>query len=96
MRSAAHGPFYPDREFGTLFGFTRKEIQALVDQWPDIDDSDEETYAAISNAMNNLIIYPIDNPHLWSDYISVSQSDVARIFSLWRGRVPTDPLDGMF
>ncbi|GKX36258.1 MAG: hypothetical protein MnENMB40S_38760 [Rhizobiaceae bacterium MnEN-MB40S] len=95
IRAAAEGPFYPEWEFGILFGLERREVQAVLARWPDIDDSDEIIYAVISNSTNNLLIYPIDNPDRWSAYVSVGPKDVARIFAAWRGNVPSSPIDGL-
>lgn len=95
LRSAAHGPFYPDWDFETLFGAELQEIQSIFDRWPTIDDSDEEVYAAISNSMNNLLIYPIDNPERWGEFLSVGPDEIARVFAVWRGSRPSSPIDGM-
>ncbi|MDJ0613200.1 MAG: hypothetical protein QNJ29_05945 [Rhizobiaceae bacterium] len=96
VRSAVLGPFYPDWEFQTLFGFERVEIQAILDSWQSIDDADEDVHAVISKSMNLLLIYPIDESDRWGEFISVSQEQVARIFADWRGGEPTSPLDGMY
>lgn len=94
LHAAANGPFFPGGEFSTLLGWTRDEICEITERWPNLDDSDEDTYAIISNAMNWLIFYPIREKHLWPDYISVSRKEVFRIFSEWRGSVPKSPVDG--
>ena len=35
LRAAVDGPFFPDREFSTLFGFSRDELRHIADRWPD-------------------------------------------------------------
>ena len=95
LRAAATGPFFPSWEFHTLFGLERREWQEISDNWPEIDDTEERVYAAIGNSMNWLLFYPIDEEHLWSQYVSVSRAEVGRIFAVWRGGAPSSPIDGI-
>ena len=67
----------------------------MLDSWPALDDANNEVYAAISNSMNYLLIYPIKNPHRWNEFVTVGPDEVARVFSKWRGSVPTSPVDGL-
>ncbi len=84
LKAAAEGPFFPDREFHTLFGLERSEVAQILSDWPDIDDQDMKVRIAINNSMNNLIGYPHNCEKVWDDYISVSLLDVKKIFSKWR------------
>lgn len=95
LRAAAHGPFYPDWEFHLLFGFEREEIRSFLNSWPAIDDTKEDVAAAISNSINNLLYYPIDNPHRWNEFVSVSPDKLARIFEAWLENIPPSPTEGM-
>ena len=38
LRGAAEGPFFPDWEFQTLFGLTRKEVKDIADAWPTVNE----------------------------------------------------------
>ncbi len=84
LRAAANGPFFPDREFDTLFGVKRDEVRAIVSAWPAIDETNERSVLAINNAMNNLVGYPHGCNREWLQYISVSSTEVARILQKWR------------
>lgn len=95
LSAAAHGPFFPDSEFGTLFGLERREVAAISDAWPDLDETQNDVSVAISNAMNWLLFYPSKHRTSWDDYISVTPADVARVFAIWRGKPITGPVDGM-
>lgn len=90
LRAAADGPFFPDWEFHTLFGFERVEIRRIAERWPDWDD-DVEQADAINAAMNNLLGYPHRRWDAWHDYISPISSEVARIYARWRGESEIDP-----
>jgi hypothetical protein len=84
LRAASTGPFFPDWEFHTLFGVERRDVQALADAWPNIDETKENVSVAINNSMNNLLGYPHGCDKDWPRYISVPPSEVRRIFDKWR------------
>jgi hypothetical protein len=85
LRATASGPFFPDWEFHTLIGLERSDVQAIVDAWPSINETDENVSLAINNSMNNLLGYPHGRERDWPQYISVSPVQVRRIFAKWRG-----------
>src|SRR5215510_4450289 len=92
-RAAATGPFFPEWEFQTLFGVNRSEVKAIVDAWPNIDETTVRVSLAISNSMNNLLGYPHGCDREWSQYISVGPEEVTRILEKWRGRRVSDGLE---
>ncbi len=90
------GSVIPDWEFHTLFGVEFVELQKIVARWPDLDDSDIVTRLAINNSMNNLLGYPHEMAvEEWSQHISVSKPEVARIFRKWRGDSSSSYFDGL-
>ncbi|MFH1746772.1 MAG: hypothetical protein ABIG44_06970 [Planctomycetota bacterium] len=95
LRAAAHGPFFPDCEFQTIFGLERSEVAAIADDAPNIDDTIEDVSLAINNSMNNLLGYPHRQEQVWAEWISVSGDEVARIFVKWRGNRPENYFDGL-
>jgi hypothetical protein len=84
LRAAVDGPFFPDAEFHTLFGLHRHEVAEIVAAIPGIDDSDERVSLAINNAMANLLGYPHGKTAAWRQFVSVSESEVSRVFDRWR------------
>ena len=56
LHAAAHGPFFPDREFATIFGFDRAEIAQHADAVR--EPLDAEQWRALNNSFNNLLGYP--------------------------------------
>jgi hypothetical protein len=76
LMAVVEGPFFPDWEFDTLFGFTRDEIAQLVAIWPEADFNDEEVRRAIIVALVQLTGYPHGEEEAWPRYISVSPSAV--------------------
>jgi hypothetical protein len=85
LRAASDGPFFPDWEFPTLFGLEREEVRRVASAAPNIDDSSEEVARAINNAMVNLTGYPHHQEAVWSQFISVPEEEVDRVFDKWRG-----------
>jgi len=89
LRAAADGPFFPDWEFSTLFGFERDEIRRIAERWPNSDDEVEQA-DAVNNAFNMLLGYPHGREDAWHDYISPVSADVARVYARWLGQHELD------
>jgi len=87
LRAASDGPFFPDWEFHTLFGLERDQVRRIAAAIPDIDDSSKEVALAINNAMAHLTGYPHEKEAVWSQFISVPEEEVDRVYGKWRGDV---------
>lgn len=94
LRAAVEGPFFPEWEFSTLFGVTRDEVKHILEDWPDIDDGDESAACAINGSFNNLLGYPHHRQDIWSQFIPVTEEELARIYSKWKGRIVRNYLEG--
>jgi hypothetical protein len=91
LQAAVDGPFFPEWEFGTIFGLERDEVRRVLMSWPGLDETDESVVRAINNAFNNLLGYPTKNKQaIWPKFISVSGMELARIFDKWKGRAPRE------
>jgi hypothetical protein len=91
LYAAVEGPFFPEWEFGTIFGLQRDEVSRILMSWPDLDETNESVVRAINNSLNNLLGYPTRNKQeIWPKFISVSGMELARIFDKWKGRAPRD------
>lgn len=88
--AAVNGPFFPDWEFHTLFGFERDEIRRIAERWPNWDDEIEQS-DAVNNTLNMLLGYPHGREDVWHDYISPISAEVARVYARWRGEDEIDP-----
>src|SRR6266567_1234624 len=53
LQAAVDGPFFPDWEFGTIFGLERDEVRRVLRSWPEIDETDQNVVTAINNSFNN-------------------------------------------
>ena len=53
LRAAVESPFFPDWEFGTIFGLQRDDVRKVLLSWPELDEADETVVLAINNAMQN-------------------------------------------
>jgi hypothetical protein len=93
LKAAADGPFFPDWEFEILFGITRADVRSVQESWPP-DRPDQMTRTAINHSLNNLLHYPHRKNEAWSNLISVSRSEVHRIYQKWKGRSVDRYIDG--
>lgn len=80
LKATVEGPFFPDREFHTLFGMERNEIARIMDMWPHVNKLDEKVNLAINNSIINLLGYPHKCGNFWSQFISVPPSDLKELF----------------
>lgn len=85
LRAAVEGPFFPDREFHTLFGLDRARVRTIASAWPGLIASREETEIAIHSSLGNLLGYPheIEDPE-WSRWISVDRRALGDLFERLR------------
>ncbi len=86
LSAAAHGPFFPDGEFCTLFGISREEVALVAGEWPVVIENSEIANIAINNSFANLTGYPIkpDKMAYWEEFISVPREELIPIFKTWR------------
>ena len=84
LRAAVDGPFFPDWEFHTLFGFQREELRQIADNWPNWEDAEEQR-DAVNATLNNLLGYPHNQWTVWHKYISPVAAEVAEVYARWRG-----------
>ncbi len=80
LSAAADGPFFPDREFHTLFGLYREEFRRIADEWPLPRAAPEAVRAAVNDAFNNLLGYPHRKDDVWPDWIPVDQVALDELF----------------
>jgi hypothetical protein len=84
LNATLNAPFFPEWEFVTLFGFTREEVKAVLDQWPDADRTNTHIKFIINSSFNNLTGYPIANAEKWPEFISVPREKLLKIYTNWR------------
>ena len=80
MCAALKGNFFWDDEFFSLLGVHRKELEAVIEKWPNVDHRDEITRMSVIGSMLNLLCYPhhkFDDE--WHEYISVSPAKVKEV-----------------
>jgi hypothetical protein len=84
LKAAAHGPFFPDWEFQTLFGLTRPRVADIACQWPAVDREADDVGNAVNNSFNMLLGYPHKKWNRWSEFISVTPQQASKVFERWR------------
>ena len=82
--AAAHGPFFPDWEFHSLFGLGRIEVESIADSFSPTTPLTGDVALALNGAMGNLLGYPHDQEVAWSQWLSVTPTELQVIFSRWR------------
>jgi len=83
LKAAADGPFFPDWEFSTLFGFSREEFRHQASLYEPQDDQPVHVGFAVHNALNHLVGYPIDSEDQWSAWIPANRSELKVLLSKW-------------
>lgn len=73
-----------DVEFETIMGIDVNELNAILEEWPAVNESDHKVQAAISNSMNNLLGYTHGKLDGWEEYMGSSRDEVSRVFKKWR------------
>lgn len=68
--------FFPEWEFETLFGISRKQLSAVREKWPHVDIYQPDVGIAIIGALNHLLGYPHGQDVRWNRYISVGHDAV--------------------
>jgi hypothetical protein len=84
-----------DWEFQTIFGIEVAQLVAVVEAWPNIDDSDEVASLAINNSMNNLLGYPHGCHADWDKHMPIPLREIARVFQKWRGEPVGNYVEGL-
>ena len=82
--AAARGPFFPEWEFHSLFGFDRLEFEAIADSFSPGTPLTGDVALALNGAMGNLIGYPHNLEAIWHQWLSVTPVELQAIFSRWR------------
>lgn len=81
--AAARGPFFPDREFATLFGLERADVESIADSFSGSTPVTGDVALALNNAMNNLLGYPHGQETAWAQWLSVKPTELQAIYSQW-------------
>jgi 8-oxo-dGTP pyrophosphatase MutT (NUDIX family) len=83
LHAAAHGPFFPDWEFSTIFGFDREQIAMHADTLS--EPIGAEQWRALNNSFNNLLGYP----HGHDSTLPFSRAELQAAFEFLRqSRIP--------
>src|SRR5262245_27901399 len=85
IRAVNSGKLIDDREFHARLGFDRSELNDILDKWPLIEDSDDNSTAAlvVNNCLNE-VSYGCDiSPSEWANWFKVSRDEVKRLFERW-------------
>lgn len=77
--------YIDDAEFQTRLGIDRKELQAVIRSWPNLNDTDQTSNIAlaINNCMNEVCNGIAIPGHEWKNWFEASQKEVEGLYSKW-------------
>ena len=81
--ASAQGPFFPDWEFPTIFGFERSEVDAIAQSFTPETAITGEVRRAVQSSIGNLLGYPHDQDLHWPKWISVTPEELSKIYKSW-------------
>ena len=79
LNAAVEGPFLPDREFQTLVGCSRAEVQQLAMSWPLLGVDERSVEDTVVGVLNNLVGYPHGEESAWASFINVAPTVVSTV-----------------
>ena len=85
LKAILEGPFIDGLEFQTRLGINRDELSQVVQAWPNVDDSNQDSVEAlaINNCMNELCHGLNISDCQWSQWLGVDRRDVCEVYSRW-------------
>jgi hypothetical protein len=84
LRAAADGPFFPDWDFHTLFGFDRTYFRTLAHSYAAAEDVPVHLGIAVHNSLNNLLGCPTDRPGDLPAWVNASPQEIEQTLNAWR------------
>lgn len=72
--------FFPDWEFQTLFGLSKKEVAEIVENWDHTDINSEAVQLAVNNAFGNLLGYPHGQEKKLERILGMSRDELKKMF----------------
>jgi len=79
------GPFLEEWEFQMRMGITRAELNTVLAQWPDFDDSADEAVEtlAINNCMNEILNGVFVSPHQSEQWFTGTELEMNEAYKHW-------------
>ena len=79
LDAVVKGPFFPDWEFGTLFGLSRDDVRAVAKAWPQ-NAAEPDTELAVRNTFANLFGYPHGQERELEEMVSASAERMREVW----------------
>ena len=85
MECIFQGPYISDVAFSTRVGISRSQLKSLIDAWPNIDDSNWESYAhiGVNNVLNEICHGVSISTSDWDNWFDVSRREVKEVYKRW-------------
>ena len=85
LKAILEGPFIDSVEFQTRIGINRDDLSQVIQAWPNIDDSNEDSteVLALNNCMNEVCNGLDISDRDWSHWFRVGRKEVCEVYSRW-------------
>lgn len=85
LRCILEGDDIEDPEFHTRLGAGRDELRKILNQWPHVDDSEDNSAACllINNCINEICNGIWFSKEKWDKWFSVDRDQVRAVFAQW-------------
>jgi len=81
LTASAHGPFFPEEAFSTLFGLERAVVASIARTFSDTTPIDGDIALALGNGLGNLLGYPHRCEAVWSQWISIPPTELSAVLA---------------
>jgi len=79
--------YIDDCEKRSRLGLEPQQLQRVIDAWPHIDDSSEDTaeFLAVNNSLNEVCYGFRIAPHEWGKWFDAPKSEIEAVYRKWLG-----------
>jgi hypothetical protein len=70
---------FEEWEFSTIFGVNRDQMRAVMERWPDVDQTSTDVLCAVGNSLANLLGYPHGHNDDFDAHFGVPFADVKKL-----------------
>jgi hypothetical protein len=85
LLASDEGPFFPDWEFGTLFGVGRGQLRSVRMRWPSVSLSEKTVYLSVTNSIANLVGYPHGKEQALLRYVPEGPAKIRQLGNKLKG-----------
>lgn len=81
LEMALDEKFFPNQEFQTLIGFSKKDLEKIILNWKNTNFHDQNIQEIINNIFINLLGYPHGQDKYLEESLGISRDPLEEIFN---------------